>query len=670
MNDLWTQLDPGFLQPIWLAVGFVAVIAIVLIEFGARRQRNQAVRQFAASHLVASLTRSVSPIKRYIKRALLIFAVALLFIAMARPHLLDDWREENRTGLDVLIAVDCSKSMLTQDIKPSRLERAKLALADFSDRLPNTRLGLIAFAGDAFLQCPLTFDHDAFDTAVRELDTDTIPKPGTDIAVAIHEAVEALHSQSSNAKFLILVTDGEDLEERGIEAAKEAAQAGLRIYTVGVGTPDGDLIPERDDAGNVTYHHDASGQIVQSKLDEGTLRQIASVTGGAYVPLGQNGEGLDEIYNRYIATLPQQLIEERREKIQIERFEWPLSLAILFLMLEFMLKERAKLTPVAPLSPGPNRRAPRRRATRNAVATVPLLALALLVVNCPVRASNTDKAESDYKSGKYDDAAQNYQQATQSQPDRNDIVYDLGDANYKAGKYTDAEDAFQKSLHTPDLGLQENAYFNLGNAQFKHGEALQKVDTQKTIDLWEKALKSYTSSLALRKSADAKHNYDIVKAMLDQLKKQQQQDQQNKKDGQSKPNDKDQQGKDSKGNNGKDPNEQNKPGNDQNKDQSPQSNSQQPQPGDKPGQDKPSDSTGQDKNGQQQQQSAGNPKDDSNLKTYSGTRGQDKVDPGVKSREEAEALLDSLKDDEHHITARVLNGNNEQPPPPPSGKDW
>jgi len=399
ISELWNKLDPGFFAPVWLLIGLVAVIAVVLLEIGARRRRNQAVRLFAASHLIAALTGSVSPLKRLLKGVLLAAAVGLLFVAMARPHLLFDWSEESRSGLDILLAVDCSKSMLTEDVKPNRLERAQLAIADFADRLPDNRLGLIAFAGDAFLQCPLTLDHDAFQTAVRELDTDTIPRPGTDIAAAIDQAVDALRSQPNNMKFLILVTDGEDLEGRVLDAARNAAQAGLKIYTVGVGTPEGDRIPERDDSGILGFHRDLSGQEVVSKLDENTLRQIAAITGGAYAELGQRGEGLDEIYRRYIEPLPKQNLEERREKIRIERFEWPLALAILFLMWEFIIKDRAESpAPAAPALSGPARPPPRRRTVRNtAAAATPLLALGLFF-SCafgPARAAeaDTDTAE-------------------------------------------------------------------------------------------------------------------------------------------------------------------------------------------------------------------------------------------------------------------------------------
>ncbi len=650
--DLWNKLDPGFLAPIWLLIGAVAVVAVLLLELGARRRRNQALRQFAASHLVTALTASISPRKRLLKRVLLVSAVGLLFVAMARPYLLFDWVEENRTGLDILLAVDCSKSMLTQDVKPSRLERAKLAIADFADRLPDNRLGLIAFAGDAFLQCPLTLDRDAFQNAVRELDTDTIPRPGTDIATAIEQATQALASQPNNMKILILITDGEDLEGRVLDAAKVAATAGLKIYTVGVGTAQGDLIPEQDDSGATAYHRDASGQIVQSKLDEDTLRQIASLTGGAYVPLGQRGEGLDEIYNRYIATLPQHTFEERREKIHIERFEWPLSLAILFLMWEFMTNERSKSA--APVSAAPSSRRLRRRASNASLASTPLLALGLFLNFglSGARAADATTAEIDYKSGKYQDALQNYRNAAETQPDRDDLQYNRGDAAYKSAEYNEAEQAFRKALETPDLGLQENAYYNLGNTQFKHGEALMKVDSKKTVSLWEQALKSYDSALKLKPSADAKHNAEVVQKKLDELKKQQQQQQ--GKDKQSQSGGKNQQGNGSN----QDPDGQQPQGQgDQQDGQNPGQN--QGQSGDKPD---------PDKNGQQTQPSGG--KDPSNTKAYSGTRAQDKNDPGVKSKQEAEDLLDSLKDDERPVTARTLNGANRNQPPPPSGKDW
>jgi Ca-activated chloride channel family protein len=652
ISSIWDQVDPGFRDPVWLLIGLFAMLAVVLLEIGAYRRRRQAIRFFAASHLAEALTSSVSTFRRLLKSALLIAAVGLLFVAMARPHLFYNWQEESRSGVDILLAVDCSKSMLTEDVKPNRIERAKLAIADFADQLPNNRLGLIAFAGDAFLQCPLTLDHDAFQDAVSELDTNSIPRPGTDIASAIDLAVDALKSQPNNLKFLILVTDGEDLEGRVLDSAKSAAQSGLKIYTVGVGTPEGDRIPEGDDSGAVMYHQDANGQDVVSKLDENTLRQIADITGGAYVPLGQLGSGLDEIYSRYIAPLPKQSLEERREKIPVEQFEWPLGMATLLLILQFMIRERATEKTSSnengeALPPGPDQRSPRRRFARKTAAAMPLMIGGLLIFASTVicHAADADTAERDYKAGQYEQAMQNYEQAANSQPDRSDLQYNRGDAAYRAGEYSEAEEAFRKALETPDLGLQENAYYNLGNAQYQHGEEMQKVDTKKTISLWQQALHSYDSALKLRTTADARHNYEFVKEKLEQLKQQQkQQSQQNQSDS-----DKDQSDQ----------------GSPQQQGQGNQGNSQgQNQPGQSGQQNSGGDSSG-DKNGQSQSGS----KNGNNLRTYSGTRPQDQQDPDIKSRQDAENLLDSLKDDEQHVNARTLNGDTQQPPPP-SGKDW
>jgi len=267
--------------------------------------------------------------------------------------------------------------------------------------------------------------------------------------------------------------------------------------------------------------------------------------------------------------------------------------------------------------------------------------------------------------GEYEKARQNYEKAAENQPARNDLQYNHGDAAYKAGEYSEAEEAFRGALETPDLGLQENTYYNLGNAQYEHGEAMRKVDTKKTIGLWEQALHSYDSALKLKTTADAKHNYDFVKKKLEELKQQQQQKEQQDKNEQSKSGNQNQSGPGSPQdqNQGNNP-QPNQPG--QNNPQEGGQNPSQPQPqsGDKSS---PEQKPGAaDKAGQQPSPSSGN---NPPVRAYSGTRGQDQQDPGIKSRQDAENLLDSLKDDEHHVTARVLNGNN-QPPPTPSGKDW
>jgi len=639
LSYLWDAIDPGFLAPRWLLAGFVAMIVLVALEVRTQRLRQMAVRAFAASHLVGSLVANVSPVRRAFKALLLIFATGLLFGALARPYLFYDWSDEKRAGVDVLLAVDCSKSMLTEDVLPNRLERAKLAISDLAAKLPGDRLGLIAFAGDAFLQCPLTLDHGAFLDALRDLDTDTIPRLGTDVATAIDAAADALRSQPANQKFVILISDGEDLEGRAIDAARKAAQNGVKIYTVGVGTPEGDRIPDRGEGAYLSYHHDLNGQEVVSRLDENTLRQIAEITGGSYAPLGAAGDGLEQIYNRSIALLPQQSQEEKRQKIHIERFEWPLAAATLLLMWEFLIGERARAAK-AELPP----RAKRRRSAAKSVATA---AAVCVLMAAPIHAGDLSDAQKAYQNGDYDASMQSYAKAAQADPQRPQLQFDRGDAAYKAGNYSEAEEAFRKALETPNLNVQEQSYYNLGNTQYVHGAALLKADRERTIELWKGALHSYESALKLKPATDTQHNYEVVKKKLDELMKQQQGGKGQSGSGRG----------DSSGD-GQQSGQQGSSGSTGNGGTS----------GDKSG--GQSDNNGNDASGDKDGR-ANNGADHAAdaTRTYSGKRSQDQVDPQIRSRQEAEDLLDTLQGQERRITARSYSRNGTVQLPP-SGKDW
>ena len=178
------------------------------------------------------------PVRRRVKRALVIAGVACLAVALARPLAGFRWEEARRKGLDLMFAVDTSKSMLAQDVKPDRLTRAKMAVEDLLEKLDGDRVGLVAFAGNAFLQCPLTLDYDAFRQSLDALDTKIIPRGGTDIASAIQETEAALEGNGNDERILVLLTDGEDLEGSALDAARAAAKNGLKIFTVGVGSTD------------------------------------------------------------------------------------------------------------------------------------------------------------------------------------------------------------------------------------------------------------------------------------------------------------------------------------------------------------------------------------------------------------------------------------------------
>ena len=213
-----------FAQPIWLIAG---AIACALLVWQYRRfdlAQRAALAKFAAARLLHKLTSSISAPRRRWKRGLFTIGVGLLFMALARPQAGFEWQETHRKGLELLFAVDTSKSMLAQDVKPDRLTRAKLAVTDLVAKLNGDGVGLVAFAGNAFLQCPVTLDYDAFRESLDALDTNTIPRGGTDIAAAIHESEAVFKTRSAAEKILVLITDGEDLGGEGISAAQEAAR--------------------------------------------------------------------------------------------------------------------------------------------------------------------------------------------------------------------------------------------------------------------------------------------------------------------------------------------------------------------------------------------------------------------------------------------------------------
>ncbi|MGH7953942.1 MAG: vWA domain-containing protein [Limisphaerales bacterium] len=231
-------------------------------------------------------------------------------------------------GLDIVVAIDTSKSMLATDIAPDRLERAKLAALELMQKAGADRMALVAFAGDAFLECPLTVDNTAFQQSVQALNVNSIPQGGTAIAGAIQTAQTAF-KENDHYKVLVLLTDGEDNDTGALQAAQAAGKAGLKIFTVGIGTPEGSILRITDANGNSNYVRDANGDVVKSHLNEALLRQIAGATkGGFYLPLRANT--IDTLYDKGLAPLPKSESQEKMIRRYHEQFQWPLVFAILF----------------------------------------------------------------------------------------------------------------------------------------------------------------------------------------------------------------------------------------------------------------------------------------------------------------------------------------------------
>jgi Ca-activated chloride channel family protein len=241
----------------------------------------------------------------------------------------------------VFIAIDVSRSMLANDVEPYRLERAKLAAQDLVNQLDGHRVGLIAYAGTAFLQAPLTLDHGAVIDCIRELDINIIPRGGTNIAEAIRYTERPFGQGEKENRALILFTDGEELEGDTLRAAREQSSK-LRIFTVGVGTKEGSLIPIRDADGNIAFVKDINDRVVKSRLDEERLRQVAEVTGGFYLHLEKGVADMDELVRRGITQLKEKEGGESIWREPIERYQWPLAVGIAVIAATMFINERRR----------------------------------------------------------------------------------------------------------------------------------------------------------------------------------------------------------------------------------------------------------------------------------------------------------------------------------------
>ena len=286
-------------QLLWLLL-LVPLLAVFLLW--AWRAKERLIAQFVQSRLLAQLTVGVSKTRQQVRLGLLVVAVGCAVLAMARPQWGFTWEEVSQKGLDIVVAIDTSRSMLAADIPPNRLERAKLAALDLMKLAKNDRLGLVAFAGSSFLQCPLTLDEEAFRQGIAALDVNIIPQGGTAIGETIQTALAAF-KDGDNHKVLVLFTDGEDHESGVLEAAQAASTKGLRIFTIGIGTATGELIRVADAKGKVDFLKDDSGNVVKSKLNETLLQQIAGAANGFYLNL-RGANTMDVLYERGLAPLP------------------------------------------------------------------------------------------------------------------------------------------------------------------------------------------------------------------------------------------------------------------------------------------------------------------------------------------------------------------------------
>jgi Ca-activated chloride channel family protein len=314
-------------------------MGVVLFLFWAF-QRQKKMRERFAGELVGEIAHRYRARRQIVKDVLLSVVFLLGVVALARPQWGFEWREIKKEGLDILVAIDASRSMLTNDVQPNRLERTKLAVKDLIKKLRSDRIGLIAFAGEAFLVCPLTVDYNGFLLSLNDLSVETIPRGGTAIGKAIQEAIQIYEKISLPHKALIIVTDGENLEGDPLALAREAQKKGIKIFCVGIGTKEGDLIRIQDSQGSFVFLKDAEGNFVKSRLNESLLKEIASITGGGYVHSSGAQFGLDLIYETELSKMEKREGTSKMEKKFHDRFQIPLGFALVLLVIETMLGTR------------------------------------------------------------------------------------------------------------------------------------------------------------------------------------------------------------------------------------------------------------------------------------------------------------------------------------------
>jgi Ca-activated chloride channel family protein len=455
--------------------------------YGARKRRK-VLEAFAHARTRGALVPGGMAGRRRLKVILLLCAAVLIVTALAGPQYGFRWQEVEQRGVDLIVALDVSRSMLAEDVQPTRLDRAKREIFDLLTLLQGDRVALVAFSGTAFLQCPLTVDYQAFYLFLDVLTPDYLPVGGSDLAAAISTSIEAFDPASQGEKAIILITDGENTGTGDpLQAAEAARKQGIKLFAIGVGAAEGVPVPAKDGG----FKKDAAGQIILSRLDESLLSRLAVLSGGAYVRSVAGDMDLEAIYHNQIqAEMDEAVTQSGRKQVWADRFQWPLALAVVLLLIAHGVPPVRK----------------------------PLLAWAVLglLLQAPTigRAGPLQDGYAAFQQGDYEAALRHYIEAQLDDPDDPSLLYNLGNAYYESGDYAAAGDHYRQALAKADPALKAKLLYNLGNAAYREGQL------QEAITHYEAALEADPEDI------QAKENIEFVKKQM-QMQQQQQNQQPN-----------------------------------------------------------------------------------------------------------------------------------------------
>lgn len=492
-----------FEEPTYLYL-LAALPLIAILRWVLERKQLKRLKLFGDPTLLRHLMPDVSKMRPVVKFWMLLAAMALIIVMMARPQMGTRISHEKRTGIESIIAMDISNSMLAEDVTPSRLDRTKMMVENLVDNFTDDKIGLIVFAGDAFVQLPITSDYVSAKMFLSEIEPSLIATQGTDIATAINMAANSFTQQQGVGKAIIVITDGEDHEGGALEAAKAAKKKGMRVYVLGVGSDKGAPIP----LGNGDYMKDRTGNTVMTKLNEEMCRQIAEAGGGAYIHVDNNTNAQRQLDNE-LAKLSKKEMQSTIYSDYDEQFQAFGIIAIILLILEICILESKN-----PIARRLNIFGRKQRTTTLIIAL--LVASASFAQNDRRYITQGNKL---FRSGQFDKAEVAYRKAIEKNPRNPQAHYNLGNSLMAQKKDSAAVQSFQKSTELETSKIRKAmAYHNMGVVCQQH-------------KMYGEAIEAYKNSLRLNPKDDAtRYNLELCKRQQRNQKNQDKQDQNKQKD--------------------------------------------------------------------------------------------------------------------------------------------